>query len=247
MLAATLAGWLALPACAHRVETMTFAEAGIVDPDDATDPPEPPEEEPGAPAAAQALHPAAGPRGPWRAAPAPVAPPPGTVLPPSGAVPPPPEAVPADGPALGWPLDGAWVSSRFGMRRHPLDGAWRMHWGLDLSARAGRAVGSAGPGLVVRAGWAHGYGLLVEVRHGGGVVTRYSHLARVLCRPGDAVESGQALGLVGSTGRATGPHLHFEVWQHGQPRDPLAVLEEPPWAAPVAWRGGFPGRARAQP
>jgi len=235
IVAAALA-WLGLPACAHRVETMTFAEAGIVDPDDATDPPEPPEEEPLASGAA-----------PHRAAPPAAAPRPSPAAAGPGPSRPLPEAVAADGPALGWPLDGAWVSSRFGMRRHPLDGAWRMHWGLDLSARAGRMVGSAGPGTVVRAGWAHGYGLLVEVRHGGGRVTRYSHLARVLCRPGDAVESGQALGLVGATGRVTGPHLHFEVWQDGQPRDPLAVLEEPPWAAPVAWRGGLPGRGRAQP
>jgi murein DD-endopeptidase MepM/ murein hydrolase activator NlpD len=237
ILAATLAGWAALPGCAHRLETMTFAEAGIVDPDDATDPPEPPEESPAAaePAAPRAAPPAALPGPSQRVAAAPV---------PSR---PPPGAVPADGPALGWPLDGAWISSRFGMRRHPIDGAWRMHWGLDLSARAGRAVGAAGPGLVVRAGWAHGYGLLVEVRHGGGLVTRYSHLARVLCRTGEAVEPGQALGLVGSTGRVTGPHLHFEVWQHGQPRDPLAVLDEPPWSSPVAWQGGFSGRGRAQP
>jgi murein DD-endopeptidase MepM/ murein hydrolase activator NlpD len=211
---------------------MTFAEAGIADPDDATDPPDPPEEEPGAPGAApqRSAPPVASRRAPAAAAPGPV-----RMA---------PEPAPSDAPALGWPLDGAWVSSRFGMRRHPLDGAWRMHWGLDLPARAGRMVGAAGPGLVVRAGWAHGYGLLVEVRHAGGLVTRYSHLARVLCRAGDSVEPGQALGLVGSTGRVTGPHLHFEVWQHGQPRDPLAVLEEPPWATPVAWRGALPGRAR---
>ena len=113
---------------------------------------------------------------------------------------------------------------------------WRRILAEALSARTGRAVGASGAGRVVRAGWAPGYGLLVEVRHGGGLVTRYSHLARVLCRPGDAVEAGQPVGLVGSTGRVTGPHLHFEVWQHGHPRDPLAVLEEPPWAAPVAWR-----------
>jgi murein DD-endopeptidase MepM/ murein hydrolase activator NlpD len=135
------------------------------------------------------------------------------------------------------------------MRHHPIDGDRRMHWGVDLSAHRGRMVGAAAPGLVLRAGWARGYGLLVEIRHVGGLTTRYSHLARLLCAPGEAVEAGQALGLVGTTGRATGPHLHFEVWHAGRARDPLALLGRPygPWSA-VAWRGaGAPGRERASP
>jgi len=84
---------------------------------------------------------------------------------------------------------------------------------------------------VIRAGWSRGYGLMVEVRHGSGVTTRYSHLGRVLCSPGEAVETGQPLGVVGATGRATGPHLHFEVWRQGRARDPLAMLVG---ASPVA-------------
>jgi murein DD-endopeptidase MepM/ murein hydrolase activator NlpD len=131
-------------------------------------------------------------------------------------------------PALRWPIEGAGLSSPFGMRIHPLDGARRMHFGIDLSAAPGRAVSAAAPGWVVSAGWAASYGILVEVRHEGGLTTRYSHLSRALCHPGDAVEPGQAVGLVGQTGRATGPHLHFEVWKGGEARDPLAWLHGRP-------------------
>jgi len=131
-------------------------------------------------------------------------------------------------PALRWPIEDAGLTSPFGMRVHPLDGTQRMHWGIDLSAAPGRAVGAAAPGWVVSAGWSAGYGILVEVRHDGDLTTRYSHLSRALCRPGDALEPGQLLGLVGQTGRATGPHLHFEVWKGGQARDPLAWLHGRP-------------------
>lgn len=99
-----------------------------------------------------------------------------------------------------------------------------MHNGVDLAAAAGRVVSAAAGGFVVRAGWSGGYGLLVEVRHPGDLTTRYSHLSAVLCAPGDALEPGQPVGLVGRTGLATGPHLHFEVWRGGEPRDPLPLL-----------------------
>jgi murein DD-endopeptidase MepM/ murein hydrolase activator NlpD len=129
-------------------------------------------------------------------------------------------------PRIGWPIERAGLSSTFGQRVDPIDGTRRMHYGIDLAAEVGRVVFSAAKGYVVRAGWIRGYGLLVEVRHPGDLVTRYSHLSRLLCAPGDALDAGQALGLVGATGRATGPHLHFEVWSGGQPRDPLAWLGE---------------------
>jgi murein DD-endopeptidase MepM/ murein hydrolase activator NlpD len=77
---------------------------------------------------------------------------------------------------------------------------------------------------VVSAGWAGGYGLLVEVRHPGELTTRYGHLSALFCAPGDSLEAGAPLGLIGQTGLTTGPHLHFEVWQGGQPRDPLAFI-----------------------
>lgn len=125
---------------------------------------------------------------------------------------------------LHWPIDNAGISSTFGFRLHPLDGFRRMHYGIDLAASPGRVVSAAAKGFVVHAGWTAGYGLMVEIRHGGDLTTRYSHLSRLLCGPGDEVEPGQPLGLVGATGRTTGPHLHFEVWRGGRARDPLALL-----------------------
>ncbi len=124
-----------------------------------------------------------------------------------------------------WPVEQAGISSVFGLRPDPFDGGRRMHRGLDLSAERGELVEAAAGGWVVRAGPAGGYGLMVEVRHPGDVTTRYGHLSAILCNPGDAVDAGQPLGLIGQTGRATGPHLHFEVWKAGVAVDPL------PWLA----------------
>jgi murein DD-endopeptidase MepM/ murein hydrolase activator NlpD len=126
---------------------------------------------------------------------------------------------------LRWPVDQAGISSPFGVRFDPFDGSRRMHRGIDFSADRGELVVAAARGWVVRAGPAGGYGLMVEVRHPGDVTTRYGHLSSILCTPGDAVEAGQGLGLVGQTGRATGPHLHFEIWKGGLALDPL------PWLA----------------
>lgn len=125
---------------------------------------------------------------------------------------------------LRWPVERAGLSSTFGMRLHPVDGTRRMHHGVDLAASEGKVVSSAAAGWVVRTGWAGGYGLVVEVRHPGDLTTRYTHLSAILCAPGDAVTAGQPLGLVGKTGVATGPHLHFEVWRGGEPSDPLPWL-----------------------
>jgi murein DD-endopeptidase MepM/ murein hydrolase activator NlpD len=125
---------------------------------------------------------------------------------------------------LRWPVEQAGISSLFGMRVHPLEGKRRMHYGVDLAASPGRIVSAAASGWVVRAGWTGGYGIMVEVRHPGDLTTRYSHLSAVLCGPGDAVDAGHPLGLVGSTGLATGPHLHFELWRGGEPSNPLPWL-----------------------
>jgi hypothetical protein len=125
---------------------------------------------------------------------------------------------------LRWPVEQAGLSSLFGMRVHPVEGRRRMHRGVDLAASTGRVVSAAAAGWVVRAGWTGGYGLMVEVRHPGDLTTRYSHLSAILCSPGDALDPGQPLGLVGRTGLATGPHLHFEVWRAGEPKDPLPWL-----------------------
>lgn len=125
---------------------------------------------------------------------------------------------------LRWPIENAGLSSGFGRRLHPMTGELHWHGGIDLATEQGRVVAAAGKGYVVRAGWAGGYGMLVEVRHPGELTTRYGHLSAVLCSPGDALVAGQALGTVGQTGIATGPHLHFEVWRGGQPSDPLGWL-----------------------
>jgi murein DD-endopeptidase MepM/ murein hydrolase activator NlpD len=125
---------------------------------------------------------------------------------------------------LAWPVERAGISSTFGTRVDPLTGDRRMHGGLDLAAEKGRVVWAAAKGYVVRAAWTAGYGLLVEVRHNGELTTRYSHLSALLCQPGDEVAPGRPVGLVGNTGRSTGPHLHFEVWESGLARDPLKWL-----------------------
>ena len=127
-------------------------------------------------------------------------------------------------PLLRWPVPDAGLSSTFGLRVHPLDHVRRMHWGVDFAAATGRVVSAAARGFVVRAGYTPGYGLVVEVRHDGELTSRYGHLSRLLCASGDRIDAGQPIGLVGSTGRSTGPHLHFEVWRGGRAEDPLVLL-----------------------
>jgi len=139
---------------------------------------------------------------------------------------------------LRWPIEHAGLSSPFGLRTHPIDGTRHMHAGIDLAAERGRVVNAAARGYVVRAGWVGGYGLMVELRHPGDLTTRYAHMSALLCAPGDAVDAGQALGLVGKTGLSTGPHLHFEVWREGVPRDPLTMLGGGTVLASVGGVGG---------
>ena len=124
-----------------------------------------------------------------------------------------------------FPVDGAHrVSSAFGMRRHPVHGDMRMHHGLDLAARTGTPVVAAEPGRVVMAGSRGGYGLVVDLDHGDGVLTRYAHLNSIEVARGDQLAGGQRLGTVGATGTVTGPHLHFEVRLQGRSIDPAQWL-----------------------
>jgi murein DD-endopeptidase MepM/ murein hydrolase activator NlpD len=127
---------------------------------------------------------------------------------------------------LSWPLAETALTSAYGPRHHPLDGALRMHAGVDLAARLYQPVLAAAPGEVVRVGWNGAHGLQVEVQHAGGLRTRYSHLSRAVAVPGQAVGQGDVLGLAGRTGRATGVHLHFEVWRGEEALDPLELLPE---------------------
>lgn len=113
------------------------------------------------------------------------------------------------------------LTSGFGYRVHPISGDWRFHSGIDIAGRAGTAVVVAAPGIVVQAGRAAGYGLLVTIDHGGGLRTRYGHLSSIAVRVGQSVRSGDVIGAVGSTGSSTGPHLHYEVRIDGRPISPL--------------------------
>ena len=105
------------------------------------------------------------------------------------------------------------ISSLFGSRVHPITGQVRFHEGTDLAAAEGTPVVAAFSGRVEIAGWLGGYGLIVVISHGDTHETRYAHLSEVLVKPGQVVKQGNVIGLVGSTGMATGPHLHFEIWQ----------------------------------
>lgn len=116
-------------------------------------------------------------------------------------------------------------TSGFGMRRHPIDGIVKFHAGDDLGAHLGHPVYATGDGIVIRARWAGGYGNLVELAHGNGFVTRFGHLSRMLVAEGQIVRRGQMIGQVGSTGKSTGPHLHYEVRINGRPVDPGRYMQ----------------------
>ena len=116
------------------------------------------------------------------------------------------------------------MSSRFGPRTHPVFGDTRLHTGLDFAAGSGAPIHAAGPGRVVWAGPRGGYGNLVVIDHGNGLATLYAHQSETRVTFGQDVATGQLVGLVGSTGVSTGPHLHFEVREKGTPADPLAYL-----------------------
>jgi len=118
------------------------------------------------------------------------------------------------------PVASARLSSGFGMRFHPILGYSRMHQGVDFAAPTGTPVLASAGGRVTQAGWGGGYGNMITIDHGRGLMTRYAHLHRMNVRPGQQVGQGQVIGQVGSTGLSTGPHLHYEVWQDGRPVDP---------------------------
>ncbi|MDB5557735.1 MAG: hypothetical protein JWQ36_669 [Enterovirga sp.] len=127
---------------------------------------------------------------------------------------------------LGQPLEGeAEQTSTFGTRFDPFTRGPALHTGLDFRAENGTPARATGPGRVVAAEYSGGYGNMVEIDHGNGVTTRYGHLARFLVAPGETVRAGQPVGLTGSTGRSTGPHLHYETRVAGEPVNPVRFLE----------------------
>jgi len=123
---------------------------------------------------------------------------------------------------LSLPIDGA-TTSAFGMRADPMTGRSRAHRGVDLRAAYGTEVPAADGGEVVFAGERGAYGNLVVLRHGNGVETRYAHLSSIAVTPGETIAAGASIGRVGSTGRSTAPHLHFEVLVNGQRVDPERI------------------------
>lgn len=116
------------------------------------------------------------------------------------------------------------ISSGFGNRVHPILGYSRFHAGVDFSASYGSTIRAADSGRVIFSGWYGGYGQAVIVDHGGGLSTLYAHASRLLVSEGQAVQQGQPIAAVGSTGLSTGPHLHFEVRQNGNPVNPAGYL-----------------------
>ena len=121
---------------------------------------------------------------------------------------------------FGQPVRGGRITSSFGYRFHPILHFGRFHDGVDIGAAWGSPVFAAADGVVSGTGWSGGYGQQVRLAHSDGVMTSYSHLSRILAAPGTRVQRGQLIGLVGSSGLSTGPHLHFEVRRFGQPVDP---------------------------
>jgi murein DD-endopeptidase MepM/ murein hydrolase activator NlpD len=124
----------------------------------------------------------------------------------------------------GRPVREGYISSYFGERMDPFNGEEAMHKGIDFATSAGSDVLAVAAGIVTWAGPRDGYGTLIEINHGNGLVTRYAHNADTLVHVGDTVERGQAVALVGSTGRSTGPHVHFEVLRDGVKVDPIAYV-----------------------
>lgn len=122
------------------------------------------------------------------------------------------------------PVAGGRIGSPFGFRIDPITGRSALHTGLDFPADTGTPILAAAGGVVVVQDVHPAYGNMVEVDHGNDLITRYAHASRVLVKKGDIVKRGQVIAEVGSTGRSTGPHLHFEVWVSGVPQDPARFL-----------------------
>lgn len=122
-----------------------------------------------------------------------------------------------------WPVAG-WLSSAYGSRRDPFTGGSDFHPGLDISADYGQPVHATADAVVESVGVNGNYGNLVVLEHGFGIITRYGHLSRFAVTAGQQVRRGEVIGYVGSTGRSTSPHLHYEIWMNGQLTNPLRLL-----------------------
>jgi murein DD-endopeptidase MepM/ murein hydrolase activator NlpD len=128
----------------------------------------------------------------------------------------------------GRPVQKGWVSSHYGKRTDPFTGKQAMHEGLDFAGKEGSPVVSVAAGIVTWTGSQTGYGQMVEISHGDGFVTRYAHNKENLVVPGDIVRKGDTVALMGSSGRSTGAHVHYEVYKHGRSVDPSSYVARTP-------------------
>lgn len=124
----------------------------------------------------------------------------------------------------GWPIDSGWMSSRYGRRTDPFSGKPAVHKGVDFASKLGDPVRSVAAGVVTWAGYRTGYGLTVEVNHGAGYMTRYAHNSENIVTVGQLIKKDEQVAKIGSSGRSTGPHLHFEVFKNGRNVDPAAYI-----------------------
>lgn len=123
------------------------------------------------------------------------------------------------------PVKGTALTSGYGVRSDPFRGRAAMHAGIDLAGPLGTPIYATADGIVARAQWANGYGNLVEINHGRGIQTRYGHLSKSLVKPGQRVKRGDKIALMGSTGRSTGSHLHYEVRVDGKAVNPIPFMQ----------------------
>ena len=150
----------------------------------------------------------------------------------------------------GRPVAKLSLTSNFGVRSDPFNGGARMHKGIDIPGPVGTPIYATADGVVSRAGWANGYGNLVQITHGSGMETRYGHMSKLLVSPNSSVKRGQIIGLMGSTGRSTGSHLHYEVRVDGAAINPIPFVSGPDYLVamntkpPVAMGG--PTKAEEQ-
>ena len=126
----------------------------------------------------------------------------------------------------GWPVKGGWVSSNFGSRMHPMTGKKQFHRGVDIPGKEGSEVLAVADGVVIRSENSGNYGWLVEIDHGDEYRTLYSHNKTNLVKEGETIKKGQSIALIGSTGRSTGPHVHFEVFKNNRNINPVKYLHK---------------------
>ena len=126
----------------------------------------------------------------------------------------------------GWPVSSGWISSGFGERNDPFTGKKVQHDGLDFAGIKGSDVLGVASGVVIWSGPRAGYGKLLEVDHGNGYITRYAHNDELLVKAGDGITSGQTIARMGSTGRASSPHVHFEVLHKGKAVNPYQFVKQ---------------------